>query len=145
MSAPLTKAQLLSLLLICAFVALVALTFAHTHHAIRKERVCTRLSVQMAEGQHELVAALPSGRFQIQFTAKPNVSPGITVPPGPVLPAHISTSILRQDGSRILEPTQAEYVTFTVADGDAFRPLRLSVGVMKTNECTIYMNLASGF
>jgi hypothetical protein len=67
------------------------------------------------------------------------------VPPQPVLPAQISTRIVRQDGTTVVERTQKEYVTFSVGDRDAFRPLHLSVTITKTNQCQIYMNVASGF
>jgi hypothetical protein len=101
--------------------------------------------MRLADGEHEVVVALPTGRFLMQFTLEPNVTPSIMVPPQPVLPARVSTRIERQDGTVIVEPTPKEYVSFSVADRDAFRPLRLVVNISKTNQCQIYMNIASGF
>lgn len=132
-------------LLLCTFLALLAWLFLHTYGVIRTERVSTRLSAQLADGRHEFVASLPKGRFQIQFTSKPNVSAGVIVPPHPVLPAHISTRLLRQDGSVMIQPTEKEYITFEVPNADAYRPVRLLVDITKTNECTVYLNMASGF
>ena len=145
MIASYNKGKLIARLLLYAFLLLLTLMLIHGYQVIRNERVSTRFSVRLAEGQHEIVASLPSGHFQIQFTPKANVSPPISVPPEPVLTAHVSTSILRQDGSTIVQPTQKEYLTFHIADRDAFRPLHLLVNIAKTNECTVYMNLASGF
>jgi hypothetical protein len=101
--------------------------------------------MRLAEGEHEFVTSLPSGSFQIQFTPEPNVSPAIMVSAQPILPAQISTRIVRQDGSTIVEPTTKEYVTFAIQDRDAFQPLRLLVNIKKTNQCKIYMNVASGY
>lgn len=145
MSTTYTKGDLIARLLLYGFLGFLAFTLAHSYCVIRNERVSTRLSVRLADGQHEIVVSLPSGRFQIQFTSEPNVSPAIKVPAQPVLPAQISTKIVRQDGSIIVEPTGKEYVTFSVRDQDVFRPLHLLVTIAKTNQCQIYMNIASGF
>jgi hypothetical protein len=145
MSEPHNRGKLVVSLLLCGIVAVLAVSFLNGYRVIRTERVCTRLAAGLADGQHEFVAALPRGRFQIQFTSEPNVSPSMIVPPGAVLPAQISTRIRGPDGGDLVEPTSKEYLTFSVQDKDAFRPLRISVGVRKTNECTIYMNMASGF
>jgi hypothetical protein len=145
MSAFDSKGKPIGGILLCTFLALLAVIVLNTYRVIRTERVSTRLSAQLRDGQHEFVASLPSGHFQIQFTAKPNVGAGIIVPPKPVLPARISTRLLRQDGSVIVQPTEMEYVTFKVAAADAYRPLRLLVDVTRTNECTVYMNMACGF
>jgi hypothetical protein len=145
MSDSLTRGKLVARLLLYVFLTFLAAVFVHSYRVIRTERVSTRLSFRLAEGQHEVVASLPSGHFQVQFTQKPNVSPAVVVPPLPVLPAHISTIVLREDGTAVVQPTDKEYVTFSVADADAFRPLRFQFTVLKTNECTVYVNLASGF
>jgi hypothetical protein len=145
MSDSFTRGKLAARLFLYVFVAFLALVFFHSYRVVRTERVSTRLALRLAEGQHEVVASLPSGRFQIQFTPKPNVSPAVVVPPVPVLPAHIATSVLREDGTAVVQPTDKEYVTFSVADADAFRPLRFQFTILKTNECTVYVNLASGF
>jgi hypothetical protein len=137
--------KLIARCLLYVFLAFLVLTFIHSYRVFRTERVSTRFSLLLAGGPHELVVSLPSGRFQIQYTREPNVSPAIIVPPDPVLPAPISTSILRQDGSPVVQPTQKEYLTFAVVEADAFQPLRLLVSITETNECKIYMNIASGF
>lgn len=101
--------------------------------------------MRMSTGEHEIVVALPSGRYQIQFTAEPNVSPAAIVPGHPVLPAAIKTKLARSDGSFIVEPTTNEYVAFSIEDSDAFRPQRILVSITKTRDCQIYMGLAPGF
>ena len=145
MSGPYTTGKLIARFLLYALLALLGVMAVQTYRIVRKERVATRFSVQLTDGQHEIVASLPSGHFQIQFTSKPTVSPSVIVSPEAVLPARITTTIQRQDGSVIVEPTQKEYLTFAVASADAYRPLRLSVGITSTNECKVYMNMASGF
>jgi len=101
--------------------------------------------MRMSTGEHEVVVALPSGRYQVQFTVEPNVSPAFIVQGHPVLPAVISTSLARADGEFIVEPTTKEYLTFVIESADAFRLQRLLVSITKTQECQIYMNLAPGF
>jgi hypothetical protein len=145
MSATYTRGKLVARLLLYALLASLAFALVHGYQVIRKERVSTRLAVRLAEGENEIEVSLPSGHFQIHFTPEPNVSPAVIVSAQPVLPAQISTRIMRQDGSTIVEPTPREYVTFSIDERDAFRPLRLLVNITKTNQCKIYMNVASGF
>jgi len=131
--------------LLYGFVAVVTWSLLHTYLVIRAERVNTRLSVRMSTGEHEVVVALPSGRYQIQFTAEPNVSPAVIVPGHPALPAAITTKLVRADCRFIVEPTTKEYVTFSIEHRDAFRPQRLLVSITKTQDCQVYMSLAPGF
>ena len=145
MSTPYLRGKIIFRVLLYSFVAVVVWSLLHTYLAVRTERVRTRLSVRMSAGDHEVVVALPSGSYQIQFTAEPNVSPAMIVPGHPVLPAVISTRLARADGQLIVEPTSKEYVTFRIEGADAFRPQRLLVSITKTQECQIYMNLAPGF
>lgn len=145
MRTPNPKIQIILRVLLYAFLAVLAWSLLHTYLAVRTERVRTRLSMRMFEGDHEVVVALPSGRYQIQFSAEPNVSAVIIVPGHPVLPAVISTRLMRADGQFIVEPTSKEHLTFDVGSADAFRPQRLLVSIIKTQECQIYMSLAPGF
>lgn len=140
-----TTGKIMLRLLFYGFLAIVVWSAGRTYLAVRTDRVNTRLSVRMTAGEHETVFSLPSGRYQIQFTDRPNASPAITVPPQHVLPAHIGTRIVRSDGSAILEPTTNEYVTFAIEGSDAFKPQRLLVSITETQECQIYMNLGPGF
>lgn len=128
-----------------SFLAVVMWSLLHTYRTIREVRVRARLSLLMPTGEHEIVVALPTGCYQIQFTAEPNVSPAIIVPGHPVLPAAITTKLARADGRFIVEPTTKEYVTFAIEGSDAFRPQRLLVSITKTQDCQIYMNLSPGF
>ena len=145
MSATSVKSKIILRLLLYAFLTLLAWSLLHTYLAVRTERVRTRLSMLMAAREHGVVCALPAGRYQIQFTPKPNVGPGIIVPAHPILPAHISTSLVRQNGELIKASTTDEYVVFTIEGSDAFRPQRLLVSITKTQDCLIYMNLGPGF
>ena len=145
MSATYTKGRLIARFLLYALLAFVILQFVQCYRVIRNERVCTRFSIRLTEGEHEIVMSLPHGWFQIQFTSEPNVTPSIMVSPNPVLPARISTKILRKDGSAIVQPTQKEYIVFFIENRDEFRPHRLLVSITKTNQCQIYMNSSSGF
>lgn len=145
MSTASTASRIALRLLLYSFLALVIWSLLHTYLAIRTERVNTRLSMRMSTGEHEIVVALPSGRYQIQFAAEPNVSPAAIVPGHPVLPAAITTKLARSDGSFIVEPTTNEYVAFSIKDSDAFRPQRILVSITKTQDCQIYMDLAPGF
>ena len=140
-----TTSKIALRVLLYSFLAVVIWSLLHTYLAIRSERVNTRLSMRMSTGEHEVVVALPSGHYQIQFTAKPNVSPAIIVPRHPVLPAAITTKLSRADGRFIVEPTTKEHVIFSINDSDAFRPHRLLVSITKTQDCQIYMSLAPGF
>jgi hypothetical protein len=97
-----------------SFLAVVTWSIVHTYLAIRSERVRTRLSMRISDGEHEMVVALPSGQYQIQFTTGPNTSPAVMVPDHPVLPAVITTKLARADGRLILEPATGEYVTFSI-------------------------------
>lgn len=132
-------------LLLYGFVAMVVWSLLHTYRVVRTERVNTRLNMHMASGEHEVVVAVPSGRYQIQFTSEPNVSPSIIVPARSILPALITTQVIRRDGGVIVAPTTKEHVTFAIEGSDAFRPQRLLVRITKTQECKIYMNLGPGF
>lgn len=101
--------------------------------------------MRLSTGDHEIIVALPAGRYQIQYTAEPNVSPTIIVPGHPALPAVISTQLERADGQVVVEPTSKEYFTFGIEGAEAFRKQRLLVSITKTQDCQIYMNLAPGF
>lgn len=145
MSTSSTASKIALRVLLYSFLAVVIWSLLHTYLAIRAERVNTRLSMRMSTGEHEVVVALPSGRYQIQFTAEPNVSPAVIVPGHPVLPAEITTKLVRADGRFIVGPTTKEYVTFSIEGSDAFRPQRLLVSITKTQDCQVYMSLAPGF
>jgi len=140
-----TTCKIILRVLLYAFIAVLVWSLLHTYLVVRTERVRTRLSMHMSAGEHELVVALPSGRYQIQFTAEPNVSPAIIVHGSAILPAMIRTRLVRADGRFIVEPTTKEYLTFGIESADTFRPHRLLVSITKTQECQIYMNLAPGF
>lgn len=140
-----TASKIALRVLLYGFLAVVIWSLLHTYLAIRAERVNTRLSMRMSTGEHEVVVALPSGRYQIQFTAEPNVSPRVIVPGHRVLPAAITTKLVRADGGFIVEPTTKEYVTFSIEGSDVFRPQRLLVSITKTQDCQVYMSLAPGF
>lgn len=145
MSTSSTASKIALRVILYSFLAVVIWSLLHTYLAIRTERVNTRLSMRMSTGDHEVFVALPSGSYQIQFTAEPNVSPAVIVPGQAVLPATITTKLVRADGRFIVEPTTKEYVTFSIESSDAFRPQRLLVSIAKTQDCQVYMNLAPGF
>jgi hypothetical protein len=146
MSAKSTTCKIVLRILLYTFLAVVVWGLLHAYHTIRTERVRTRLSMRMSEGEHEVVVSLPSGGFQIHFTAEPNVGPASVVYYGRhMLPAVITTRLARRDGSFIVEPTTKEYITFSMEGDDLFRPQRLLVSITKTQDCQIYMNLAPGF
>lgn len=128
-----------------SLLAVVIWSLLHTYRAIRTERVNTRLSMRMSTGEHEVVVALPLGRYTIGFSAEPNVRAAGIVPGYPVLPAAITTKVVRADGRFILEPTTKEHVAFSIEGSDAFQPQRLLVSITKTQDCLVYMNLAPGF
>lgn len=113
---------------------------------VRSERVNTRLSVRLEGSGHELIAALPAGLYQINFTAVANVSPVVASSSTPLLPAQITTSVTRGDSSEaIVAPNSKESIVFSISRQDAFRPIHVRVAITRKQPCQIYMNLAPGF
>ena len=120
-------------------------SLAHTYVIIRNERVNTRLSVRMPDGEHEVVVALPAGRYLIHFTASPNVSVQIQRGGDRVVPGAITTKLVRADGGLIVKPTTVEAVSFLIEGNDEFKPVRILVNITKAQESTVYMNLGQVF
>ncbi len=139
MSAALIRKLVTYCLLIC-----MAYVIIYFHRSTLKARISTRLSARLAVNQNEFLLSLPAGAFHVQFTAEPNITTLLIVPKEHVLPARISSSILRADGSPFIARTEDEFISFRVEPGDAYRPLRLLVSITKTNQSDIYMNLGSG-
>src|SRR5436189_5034959 len=108
MSASSTPCKIIPRVLLYGFVAVIVWSLLHTYRTVRTERVNTRLSMHMAAGEHEDVVALPSGHYQIQFTSEPNVSPAIFIPAHSILPAVITTQLVRRDAGAIVVPTTEE-------------------------------------
>jgi hypothetical protein len=131
--------------LLYGFLVGVVWSLAHTYVIIRNERVNTRLSVRMPDGEHEVVVALPAGRYLIHFTANPNVSVQIQRGGDRVVPGAITTKLVRADGGLIVKPTTMEAVGFTIEGNDEFRPVRILVSITKAHESTVYMNLGQVF
>ena len=131
--------------LLYGFLVGVIWSLAHTYVIIRNERVNTRLSVRMPDGEHEVVVALPAGRYLIHFTANPNVSVQIQRGGDRVVPGAITTKLVRADGGLIVKPTTMEAVGFTIEGNDEFRPVRILVSITKAHESTVYMNLGQVF
>jgi hypothetical protein len=120
-------------------------SLAHTYVIIRNERVNTRLSVRMSNGEHEVVVALPAGRYLIHFTTSPNVSVQIQRGGDRVVPGAITTKLVRGDGGLIVKPTTMEAVGFSIEGNDEFKPVRILVSFTKAQESTVYMNLGPVF
>jgi hypothetical protein len=132
--------------LLLVFAAFVIWTLVSSYRSIRSERVNTRLSIGLADGEHDLIMSIPSGSYQVQFAPEANVSPVMSVSPQPVLPAHITTKIVRGSGGDfIVPPVTKEYFTFRILPADAFQPNHLHVTVSRDKPCNIYMNLSLGF
>jgi hypothetical protein len=131
--------------LLYGFLVGVIWSLAHTYVIIRNERVNTRLSLRMPDGEHEVVVALPAGRYLIHFTANPNVSVQIQRGGDRVVPGAITTKLVRADGGLIVKPTTMEAVGFTIEGNDEFRPVRILVSITKAHESTVYMNLGQVF
>ena len=145
MNVNLTSRKIVALTVTCIFVASLVWMSLNTYLVIRQERVCTQVTVRLNGSDNEVFVTLPSGHFQIHFTAQPRIGPSRIIQPHPVLPAHITTSLTRSDGSAVFEPRSEEYFTFAIGERDAFRRLTLRVSSVRTQEGQIYMNLASGF
>jgi hypothetical protein len=120
-------------------------SLAHAYVIVREERVNTRLSVRMPDGEHEVVVALPAGRYLIHFTANPNVGVGFSGSGDRVLPAAITTKVVRADGGLIVKPTTMEAVSFSIEGDDVFKPVRILVSITNAQESTVYMNLGPVF
>ena len=120
-------------------------SLAHTYVIVREERVNTRLSTRMSNGEHEVVVALPAGRYLIHFTENPNVGVVFSGSGDRVLPAAITTKLVRADGGLIVKPTTMEAVGFTIEGNDEFRPVRILVSITNGQESTVYMNLGPVF
>ena len=131
--------------LLYGFLVGVVWSLAHTYVIIRNERVNTRLSVRMPDGEHEVVVALPAGRYLIHFTANPNVSVQIQRGGDRVVPGAITTKLVRADGGLIVKPTTMEAVSFLIEGDDVFKPVRILVSITKAQESTVYMNLGQVF
>lgn len=116
-------------------------SLAHAYVMVREERVNTRLSMRMSNGEHEVVVALPAGRYRIHFTANPNVGVGFSGGRDRVLPAAITTKVVRADGGLIVTPTTMEAVSFSIEGDDVFNPVRMLVSITMAQESTVYMNL----
>ena len=80
-----------------AFAAILIWAATDIYHVVRSDRVNTRLSVRLDGSDHESIAALPAGAYQIHFTDAPNVTPVVATSPAPLLPAQITTSVMRGD------------------------------------------------
>lgn len=131
--------------LLYGFLVGVIWSLAHTYVIIRNERVNTRLSLRMPDGEHEVVVALPAGRYLIHFTANPNVSVQIQRGGDRVVPGAITTKLVRADGGLIVKPTTMEAVSFLIEGDDVFKPVRILVSITKAQESTVYMNLGQVF
>lgn len=138
------KVELMWKLLRYCFLLCMAFIIIDVYRVARKERICTRFSARLTANQNEFVVALPAGAFHVQFTAEPNITTLLMVSKEHLLPARISSSIVRPDGSPFITRTEEEFISFRVEPADAYRPLRLLVSITKTNQCDIYMNLGSG-
>jgi hypothetical protein len=139
MSALSSSSKITRRLLFYGFVILIVWMILNTYRLIRVERANTRVSMRMGTGEHEVFVALPSGSYYIHFTSEPiTFSHSIHN----ILPALITTQLLRADGGVIAGPYNDERVWFKIEDGDAFRRLRLLVNITKKEECLIYMDLA---
>jgi hypothetical protein len=137
-----TSCKITRRLLFYGFVVVLVSSVLHWYLLVRKERVCTRLSMRMATGEHEVFAALPPGHYFIHFTSEPSVGVALFGSDHNLLPAVITAQLTRKDGSVIAGPSTREIVSFDIEDSDAFRPLRLLVNITKKEECTIYMDMA---
>ncbi|RFC49108.1 MAG: hypothetical protein DVB22_002692 [Verrucomicrobia bacterium] len=131
--------------LLYGFFGMVIWSLAHAYVMIRNERVNTRLSLRMPDGEHEVVVALPAGRYLIHFTASPNVSVQIQRGEERGLSAAITTKLVRADGGLIVKPTTVEAVSFLIEGDDVFKPVRILVSIPKAQESTVYMNLGQVF
>lgn len=131
--------------LLYGFLVGVIWSLAHAYVMIRNERVNTRLSLRMPDGEHEVVVALPAGRYLIHFTANPNVSVQIQRGEERGLSAAITTKLVRADGGLIVKPTTVEAVSFLIEGDDVFKPVRILVSIPKAQESTVYMNLGQVF
>lgn len=126
-------------------IAMICWTLGSVYLIARNERVNTRLSVRLGEGEHEIFAALPAGGYHISFTSTPNVSVVGSSSPVPRIPAKITTALLRADSDvAVLEPTHEEHMKFSIPKKDEFRPHRLRVTVARNQPCQIYMKLSPG-
>ena len=142
---PISK-SIISRVTLLVIAALLLWAAAEIYRIVRSERVNTRFSVRLDGSAHELIAALPAGRYQIHFTAAPNVSPVVATSPVPLLPAQITTSITRGGtGDDILAPGSKESLAFSISQQDAFRPSYLRIAIARRQPCQIYMNLAPAF
>jgi len=116
-------------------------SLAHAYVIVREERVNTRLSMRMANGEHEVVVSLPAGRYLVHFTANPNVGVGFSGGGDRVLPAAITTKVVRADGGLLVKPTTMEAASFLIEGDDVFKPVRILVSITNAQESTVYMNL----
>jgi hypothetical protein len=127
--------------LLYGFLGWAVWSLAHAYVIVREERVNTRLSMRMSAGEHEVVVSLPAGRYLVHFTAKPNVGVGFHGRGNRVLPAAITTKVVRADGGLLVKPTTMEAASFSIEGDDVFKPQRLLVSIANAQDCTVYMNL----
>ena len=137
--------KLLQRVLLYGLLALIAWMMIRAYLIVRTERIRTSITMHLSTGEHEIIVALPKGSYHIQFTADLKGATSGIIPPANVLPAQITTRLVREDGEPILKPTAAEYIAFSIPDADSFQPERLLVSISSTQACQVYMNLRAGF
>jgi hypothetical protein len=126
-------------------IAFVLWSLIRVYLITRTERIRTHITMHFAKGEHDLIFAVPAGKYLIHFAADPEAATSGVFPPTNVLACHIITEIDRTAGEPTLRPTSAEYMSFSISEHDAFQPQKLSVAISDSSALEVYMDIRPTF
>ena len=130
---------------LCICAALVLWSLTQTYLIIRTDRIRTHITVHFTNGDHDVIFDVPVGRYLIHFASDPKAAASGVFPATNLLGCHITTRIDRSVGEPILKPTDAEHMSFSISDSEAFQPQKLSVVISGAAPAGVYMDVRPSF